>query len=67
VIGPLFSPRAAVQFAEQGPYHAPLHVVLMSDAVQDALGDLPVETVVLSGKKEANAMAKAVAGLLNAQ
>ncbi|WP_294228591.1 uroporphyrinogen-III synthase [uncultured Shimia sp.] len=67
VIVPLFSPRAAVQFAEQGPYHAPLHVVVMSDAVQNALGDLPVETVVLSGKKEANAMAKAVAGLLNAE
>ncbi len=66
VIVPLFSPRAAAQFAEQGPYHAPLHVVVMSEAVRDALGDLPVETVVLAGKKEAKAMANAVARLLDA-
>ncbi len=66
VIVPLFSPRAARQFASQGPYHAPLHVVVMSEAVQDALGDLPVETVVLAEKKEAKAMANAVARLLDA-
>ncbi|SMP06685.1 uroporphyrinogen-III synthase [Shimia sagamensis] len=66
VIAPLFSPRAAAQFASQGPYHAPLHVVVMSEAVRDALGDLPAETVVLAEKKEANAMAEAVAGLLDA-
>lgn len=63
---PLFSPRAAEQFAAQGPYHAPLHVVAMSEAVAEALGSLPVETVVLAEKKEAEAMAKAVAGLLDA-
>ena len=67
VIVPLFSPRAAVQFASQGPYSAPLHVVVMSTAVRQALGDFPVETFVLAEKKEANAMANAVAGLLNAE
>ncbi|WP_299421664.1 uroporphyrinogen-III synthase [uncultured Shimia sp.] len=66
VIVPFFSPRAARQFAEQGPFHAPLHVVVMSEAVQAALGELPVETVVLAGKKEAKAMANAVARLLDA-
>ncbi|WP_412552837.1 uroporphyrinogen-III synthase [Shimia sp. MIT1388] len=66
VIVPLFSPRAAAQFAEQGPYHAPLHVVVMSEAVAVALGELPVETVVLAEKKEAKAMANAVARLLDA-
>ena len=66
VIVPLFSPRAAAQFAEQGPYHAPLHMVVMSEAVQAAMGDLPVETVVLAEKKEAKAMANAVARLLDA-
>ncbi|MFY0659698.1 MAG: uroporphyrinogen-III synthase [Shimia sp.] len=66
VIVPLFSPRAAAQFAEQGPYYAPLHVVVMSEAVQAALGAFPVETVVLAEKKEAKAMANAVARLLDA-
>lgn len=66
VIVPLFSPRAAAQFASQGPYHAPLHVVVMSEAVREALGDLPVETVVLAEKKEAKAMANALARLLDA-
>ncbi len=66
VIVPLFSPRAAVHFASQGPFRAPLHIVAMSDAVQNALGDLPLEALVLAEKKEASAMAKAVAGLLDA-
>ena len=66
VIVPLFSPRAAAQFASQGPYYAPLNVVVMSEAVAEALGDLPVETVVLAEKKEAKAMANAVARLLDA-
>lgn len=66
VIVPLFSPRAAAQFARQGPYHAPLHMVVMSEAVREPLGELPVETVVLAEKKEAKAMANAVARLLDA-
>ena len=66
VIVPLFSPFAAEAFVDQGPFPAPLVVVAMSEAVRDALGEFPVETVVLAKKKEASAMLNAVVGLLDA-
>ncbi|GAA6180667.1 uroporphyrinogen-III synthase [Shimia sp. NS0008-38b] len=66
VIVPLFSPYAAEVFARQGPFCAPIHIVAMSEAVGDSLGDFHHEQTVLACKKDANAMAKAVAGLLDA-
>lgn len=36
---PLFSPRTAALFVQQGPYVAPLYVSVMSQAVRQELGD----------------------------
>lgn len=66
VIVPLFSPNAAVQFAAQGPFKAPILIVAMSEAVAQEMGELPRETLVLAEKKEAAAMANAIIGLLDA-
>ncbi|MBO9395275.1 uroporphyrinogen-III synthase [Shimia sp. R9_2] len=70
VLVPLFSPNAAEQFAHQlqelAPIKAALHLVAISGATQEALGDLPCEQVVLSAKKEAGAMADAITRLLDA-
>lgn len=66
VIVPLFSPRGAEIFVAHGPFDAPLHVVVMSATIRDGLGNLPCEEIVLANKKQADAMAKAVAGLLDA-
>ncbi|MBO9473246.1 uroporphyrinogen-III synthase [Shimia sp. R10_1] len=70
LIVPLFSPNAAAVFSRQlrtlEGMAAPIHVVAISAATQEALGDLPCEQVVLAAKKQANAMADAITRLLDA-
>lgn len=60
VLFPLFSPRTATILTEQGPFVAPLHLVLISDAVAEhAIGIAAATTHVAARPNEA-AMTEAV-------
>lgn len=60
VIVPLFSPRTAAYFAAQCPKIHNLHVVCLSDAVSDALGDMVVVGRTISEAPEARSLAVAL-------
>jgi uroporphyrinogen-III synthase len=65
VIAPLFSPRSATIFKQQGPFAAPVHVAAMSAAVRDALDPLAVVRMDVAGRPDAAGMVAAVVGLLS--
>ena len=56
VVLPLFSPRTAAILASQGPFTAPLHLVVMSDAVKRAAAGLSAETVIVAAQPNEKAM-----------
>ena len=59
VIFPLFSPRTAAILTKQGPFAAPVAVVAMSEAVQDALDPVYAMRAVVAQKPDAAAMIEA--------
>ncbi|WP_333713793.1 uroporphyrinogen-III synthase [Yoonia sp.] len=65
VVAPLFSPRTATILTRQGPFEAPLHIAVMSDAVRDAIEPLAVAELVVAESPDAASMAKAVLGVLS--
>lgn len=65
VVAPLFSPRSATIFKQQGPFAAPVYVAAMSVAVHDALNPLPVVRLDVADSPDAPSMAAAVARLLS--
>ncbi|SFS19570.1 uroporphyrinogen-III synthase [Yoonia litorea] len=66
VVVPLFSPRTADIFMKQGPFKAPLSLVAMSKAVQDATAERPVAEMRLAKKPDAASMTDAVVQALKA-
>ena len=59
---PLFSPRTAALFAAAaGTARAPLHIVAMSAAVAEALGDCPRASLTVAARPDADAMLEALA------
>lgn len=66
VIVPLFSPRTARLFADQGPFRAPIHCVAMSDAVAQEVRDLPVQTLRIAAEPTAKSIRKGVLSLVDA-
>lgn len=66
VIVPLFSPRSAKIFARQHPGAAPILIAAMSDAVVEALGELPVKRLERAETPDADAMIAAMERLMDA-
>jgi uroporphyrinogen-III synthase len=66
VILPLFSARTATILGEQGPFCAPLHLVVMSEQVKQAAGMLDAQTVSIAAKPDGSAMGNATVARLNA-
>lgn len=67
LIFPLFSPRTAAILAKQGPFAAPIHAVVMSDAVANALGNMCLEGVTRSPRPDGAAMRDATLAVMRAQ
>lgn len=65
VVVPLFSPRSAALFAEQGPFAAPLWVAAISPATARAAEPLSPARLVTAGHPDGAAMLAAVETLLN--
>ncbi len=63
VMVPLFSPRTAALFSDEGPYHAPLYVISISDA---AIPDIPMMANHVADRKTGDAMCDATIAGLNA-
>lgn len=59
VIFPLFSPRTAAILTKQGPFAAPVAVIAISEAVQNALDPAYAKRVVVAQKPDAAAMIEA--------
>lgn len=66
VIVPLFSPRSAGNFAQQGPYQAPLLGVAMSQAVLQEMHNFNAEQVMVAPKPTAAAMVECIVSLIDA-
>lgn len=66
VVLPLFSPRTAAILASQGPFTAPLHLVVMSDAVKRAATGLCAETVIVAAQTNEKAMHDATVACVDA-
>jgi uroporphyrinogen-III synthase len=64
VILPVFSPRTATILAAQGPFHAPLHVVAISDAVARTAIALNPDRLEVAQSPDAGAMLDALGGIL---
>jgi uroporphyrinogen-III synthase len=64
VIVPLFSPRAAQQFASLAHGSAPLHLVTISEAVMAQTRELPTASRQVAGAPDAASMRDALANLL---
>lgn len=60
VIVPLFSPRTAAHFATVARPRAELHVVCLSRAVAEALGDLPRAALEVAATPDGEAMERAI-------
>ncbi|EAQ07455.1 MULTISPECIES: uroporphyrinogen-III synthase [Yoonia] len=56
VILPLFSPRTATILAGQAPFAAPVHVVVMSTAVQNAAAAINLRSLSVAATPDAGAM-----------
>jgi uroporphyrinogen-III synthase len=59
VVVPLFSARTATILGEQGPFCAPLHLVVMSEQIKLAAGSLNAQTVSIAAHPNGNAMVDA--------
>lgn len=66
VVLPLFSPRTAQLFAATAPHRAALRVAALSPAVADALGDLPVDRLVVAPHPDADSLIGVMAPLIAA-
>lgn len=64
VIFPLFSPRTAAILFQQGPFAAPVVVVAMSEAVQDAVDPAQAEVLAVAEKPDAAAMIEATLAVI---
>lgn len=64
VILPLFSPRTARHFADVSDVKAPLHIVALSQAVADELGDIRYETCEIAPRPDVEAMLEAISKLI---
>ena len=64
IIFPLFSPRTAAILSQQGPFAAPVTVVAISEAVQDALDPAYAAQAVIAEKPDAVAMREATLGVI---
>ncbi|MFN3661434.1 uroporphyrinogen-III synthase [Yoonia sp.] len=56
VILPLFSPRTATILGEQGPFSAPVHLIVISTAVQGAAAAIGVKSLSVAAMPDADAM-----------
>ena len=61
VLVPLFSPRTAAQFAKTAPRATSVHIIALSAAVAEALGDAPMRPVQIAASPDARAMGAALA------
>ncbi|MGH1464081.1 MAG: uroporphyrinogen-III synthase [Cognatishimia sp.] len=66
VIVPLFSPRSAGIFSTQGPFSAPIHLILMSDAVSKEIVDLDLRSRLIVSVPTATAMLEGIQSLIDA-
>ncbi|MBQ2261550.1 MAG: uroporphyrinogen-III synthase [Loktanella sp.] len=66
VIMPLFSPRTATILSEQGPFSAPVQLIVISTAVQAAAAALRVKSVSVAATPDAAAMTVATLKRLSA-
>ncbi len=66
VILPLFSPRTATILAGQAPFAAPVHVVVISTAVQNAAATISTRSLTVAATPDADAMVAATLKRLNA-
>lgn len=64
VIAPLFSPRTATILRQQGPFAAPVHAVVISDAAAEALGAWTSDRLTVAATPDASGMADAVIAAL---
>ncbi len=64
VILPLFSPRTARLVADQGPFQAPVHVIGMSKAVDEAADPIGARSVTIASQPTENAMIETTSKLL---
>ncbi|SFR55058.1 uroporphyrinogen-III synthase [Yoonia tamlensis] len=64
VVLPLFSARTATILQEQGPFHAPLHIVVMSKQIEQVVNGLNAQSVRIAARPDGDAMTQAtVSGL----
>jgi len=63
VMVPLFSPRTAAQFAKVVPKPDVVHAIALSAAVADELADVPLASVTVAARPDAQAMGEALANL----
>ncbi|MCG3268516.1 uroporphyrinogen-III synthase [Yoonia sp. I 8.24] len=66
VVLPLFSARTATILKEQGPFSAPLHVVVMSEQIKRAVGRMNAQTTGIAAQPSGNAMVDATVARLDA-
>ncbi|MCX7301667.1 MAG: uroporphyrinogen-III synthase [Rhodobacterales bacterium] len=64
VVAPLFSPRTVTIFQGQGPFHACLHVIAISDAVAKAADSLKIATLDLAARPDGPSMVAATVNRL---
>lgn len=65
VVLPLFSPRTATILNAQGHFTAPVHVVVISEAVKNALGSMPVASLTVAAQPNGKAMLDATFSCLD--
>ncbi|MDO6590374.1 MULTISPECIES: uroporphyrinogen-III synthase [Rhodobacterales] len=66
VVLPLFSTRTATILNEQGPFFAPLHVVVMSEQIKRAVGRMNAQTTGIAVQPSGRAMVDATVARLDA-
>jgi len=66
VILPLFSPRTATILGEQSPFSAPVHLIVISTAVQNAAAAIAVKSLSVAAAPDADAMVVATLKRLSA-
>lgn len=67
IVAPLFSPRSAALFANAARHNAPLHIVAISRAVAEALGNLRVDSLTVAERPDLTAMLDATCRVMKAQ
>ena len=66
VVFPLFSPRTATILGSEGSFSAPTYLVMMSDAVRDAAGNLTAKELIIAARPDEKAMVVATLDVLRA-